>query len=620
MNIESLNEQMRKLFHAKGYKGAGIIFVPLDTGVDENHKELCYNKNNIRTSKVLESPMTNNDEIWHGSFVTGQLVSNSFGWCPDARVLHYDVFPNGMGSRALIMQALADVLKGAKADTEHKYMINMSLSGSGNPDSTAIKAYEKAIDDLVAENVSVFVAAGNDGKNIISKFPSCFQSPITVSALNADTSKANFSTWHNEVDFGEHGVSVLGIAREESRDLFGQPTKTTRMSGTSMACPNLLGKAGLLQSEHYTQTGKWLTDNELYEKLKSMAIDINNKGFDPFTGHGFVQLKLTKRKEDVMRKGDKGEQVKKLQERLLCLGYELPKYGADGDFGSETESAVKDFQSDVGLLPIGIVDKETWDALFKENEEPPKEEPVEPPTSLVERFVSFLKEQIKQPYVWGAHGQENLSDAKIRDMDGDDEDAKRSITYINKNFRSKGLPYRCFDCSGFPSRFLFDNGFVPSKRNCNHLAAMCEKVNVLKGGEKLKVGDLVFRYNGKKPYFHVGVHIGNNKVIEAMSRDTGVVVRDINASEGYWNRYGTLKLFANEIPEQRDLYLTSPLMKGADVEELQSALAELGYEVGTIDGVYGSKTDNAVKLFKENARKVTDNNTVDKSVRKVLGL
>ena len=64
-----------------------------------------------------------------------------------------------------------------------------------------------------------------------------------------------------------------------------------------------------------------------------------------------------------LRRGDKGENVKKMQKLLLERGYKLPKYGADGDFGSETEAAVKAFQKDWGLKTDGIVGELTWQML-----------------------------------------------------------------------------------------------------------------------------------------------------------------------------------------------------------------------------------------------------------------
>ena len=64
-----------------------------------------------------------------------------------------------------------------------------------------------------------------------------------------------------------------------------------------------------------------------------------------------------------LRKGDKGEDVRVLQNKLLALGYGLPKYGADGSYGAETAAAVMAFQTDKGLLVDGICGPITQAAL-----------------------------------------------------------------------------------------------------------------------------------------------------------------------------------------------------------------------------------------------------------------
>lgn len=64
-----------------------------------------------------------------------------------------------------------------------------------------------------------------------------------------------------------------------------------------------------------------------------------------------------------LKKGIEGADVEELQEKLIALGYKLPKYGADGDFGTETENAVKEFQQANGLTVDGIVGKATFAAL-----------------------------------------------------------------------------------------------------------------------------------------------------------------------------------------------------------------------------------------------------------------
>lgn len=74
-------------------------------------------------------------------------------------------------------------------------------------------------------------------------------------------------------------------------------------------------------------------------------------------------------KYPTLRKGDKGDWVAILQQKLIFNGYSLPHYGIDGDFGSETEKAVKQFQKDNGLKADGIVGEKTWEALNTSKDE-----------------------------------------------------------------------------------------------------------------------------------------------------------------------------------------------------------------------------------------------------------
>lgn len=62
----------------------------------------------------------------------------------------------------------------------------------------------------------------------------------------------------------------------------------------------------------------------------------------------------------VLKKGIKGNEVKKLQELLNKNGFSLI---ADGDFGLKTEAAVKEFQKKKNLIADGIVGPKTWEAL-----------------------------------------------------------------------------------------------------------------------------------------------------------------------------------------------------------------------------------------------------------------
>lgn len=64
-----------------------------------------------------------------------------------------------------------------------------------------------------------------------------------------------------------------------------------------------------------------------------------------------------------LKKGAKGEYVTLLQTKLNQKGYDLGKWGADGDFGSQTEKAVLEFQQDHNLTVDGIVGPATWSKL-----------------------------------------------------------------------------------------------------------------------------------------------------------------------------------------------------------------------------------------------------------------
>lgn len=88
------------------------------------------------------------------------------------------------------------------------------------------------------------------------------------------------------------------------------------------------------------------------------------------SGHTVVVLSNGPKAEPVapevpgLRRGDKGDDVRAMQRALLIWDGEcLPKYGADGAFGGETETALKRFQAAKGLPETGIYDTATERAL-----------------------------------------------------------------------------------------------------------------------------------------------------------------------------------------------------------------------------------------------------------------
>lgn len=67
----------------------------------------------------------------------------------------------------------------------------------------------------------------------------------------------------------------------------------------------------------------------------------------------------------LVQKGDRGNAVVFLQMLLMHKwGYALPMYGADGDFGEETRTALVLFQQEHGLEADGVCGPLTWDVLI----------------------------------------------------------------------------------------------------------------------------------------------------------------------------------------------------------------------------------------------------------------
>lgn len=69
----------------------------------------------------------------------------------------------------------------------------------------------------------------------------------------------------------------------------------------------------------------------------------------------------------ILRVGDSGEDVRALQTLLAMRGFRCGFYGADGEFGTATEKAVRKFQEAYYLAVDGEAGHETWGRLIAKN-------------------------------------------------------------------------------------------------------------------------------------------------------------------------------------------------------------------------------------------------------------
>ena len=185
--------------------------------------------------------------------------------------------------------------------------------------------------------------------------------------------------------------------------------------------------------------------------------------------------------EASFRKGDQGEDIIQIQNRLNDLGYSVV---ADGEYGSATATAVRNFQADKGLESDGIVGPATYRAMLG------RDIPVSRSgsTSMVRGLIQNAYQYIGTPYSYG------------------------------------GTSPGGFDCSGFV-RYVFASYGIYLPRTADAQYEVGRHVS------SLQPGDLVFFATDGYGVSHSGIYIGNDQFISSTS-SSGVRVDSL--ASGYW--------------------------------------------------------------------------------------
>lgn len=175
-------------------------------------------------------------------------------------------------------------------------------------------------------------------------------------------------------------------------------------------------------------------------------------------------------------------------------------------------------------------------------------------------------------------------------------DAARDYEFLAKCYRNGYDMTKAVagDCSGIIIGILRAMGLIGPNDDYN-AKTLQSKYSTPIGFDKLQPGDWVF--DKAKDAGHIGTYIGDGMVIDSRGRDVGVVNQPISAYS--WKAAGRPIFFQEIPPLRRNLkYIPDNMMKGDDVRQCQEQLTKKGFtEVGTIDSVFGSKTDSAVRHF-----------------------
>lgn len=227
------------------------------------------------------------------------------------------------------------------------------------------------------------------------------------------------------------------------------------------------------------------------------------------------------------------------------------------------------------------------------------------------KVIEAAKSQLGNPYVFGMWGRECTPSVR-RQYAGYNPSHKSAIykacpVLSGKQPNCDGCKWQgklAFDCRGFIYWCIFQGyGFKLKGGGCT--SQWGYKVNWAQQGEIADMPDLVccvYQYRGGK-YQHTGIHIGGGKVIHCSA---GVQWGD--TSDKAWTHYAipaglysaaeiaaALPVFA--AGEGQAVFLLRLGSRGSDVTKLQTALNDLGYDCGAADGIFGAKTEAAVRNF-----------------------
>jgi D-alanyl-D-alanine carboxypeptidase (penicillin-binding protein 5/6) len=130
---------------------------------------------------------------------------------------------------------------------------------------------------------------------------------------------------------------------------------------------------------------RWTDDNE----GDLLCAELGSAIYQYFNSKGEAPVAPVAR---TLQSGASGDLVEALQRTLNVRIKDSPGIGVDGDFGPETEGAVKKFQAQEGLEATGVVSADTWRALgpLLTEEEPTPEPAVVNAESLVKEPADKL--------------------------------------------------------------------------------------------------------------------------------------------------------------------------------------------------------------------------------------
>jgi hypothetical protein len=256
--------------------GAGVDVAVIDTGIYRSPSGDIHP--DLAAAFRGGYDFVNNDAgPWdgngHGTHVAGTIAAGDNG---------FGVVGVAPGVNLYALKALDDAGTGTYADfveaidwaiANRMRIVNYSAGGT-----TRSLTMEAACNRARDAGILVVVAAGNSALKSTYVpgtllYPAAFDSVIAVGSVGPGGQRSGFSQYGGALDLVGPGEAIESTWTDGGYAL---------ESGTSMATPHVAGVAALFR-------GRGVTDRALLEAfLKSSAVDLGAKGWDPYYGSGLV--------------------------------------------------------------------------------------------------------------------------------------------------------------------------------------------------------------------------------------------------------------------------------------------------------------------------------------------
>lgn len=222
----------------------------IDTGIDIDHPE--FEGRATWLANFVDSNDT--DCQSHGTHCAGLIGSKTYGVCKDAKLFAVKVLDcEGSGSTSSVISGINYAFKRhLQQDKKVRSIVSMSLGGGFS------YALNKAVLATTKDDHFYFAAAaGNENADACKTSPASVKEIFTVMASDRNDNRAWFSNWGKCADIYSPGVDIISTIPNG---------KTATYSGTSMACPALVGILN-----HYIDQNPELAMKDLKEKVLNDA-------------------------------------------------------------------------------------------------------------------------------------------------------------------------------------------------------------------------------------------------------------------------------------------------------------------------------------------------------------